>query len=138
MRSGHRSSRCCRSRHGVTATQAASAWTIDGCSTHPVRAHDRHRLAAPAAQLGYGSGMTCWRRLRDWHTAGVWDRLHALLLSELRAAARLDWSQAIVDSSHIRALKGGERSGQARLTGVGQGASTTSSPTPPAFPWRSR
>jgi transposase len=52
--------------------------------------------------------MTCWRRLRDWHTAGVWDRLHTLLLSELRAAARPDWSQAIVDSSHIRALKGGK------------------------------
>jgi transposase len=22
-------------------------------------------------ELGYGSGMTCWRRLRDWHRAGV-------------------------------------------------------------------
>src|SRR5262245_24166893 len=21
-------------------------------------------------ELGYGSGMTCWRRLRDWHEAG--------------------------------------------------------------------
>jgi transposase len=37
-------------------------------------------------QLGYGSGMTCWRRLRDWQAAGVWHRLHALLLAELRAA----------------------------------------------------
>jgi transposase len=27
-------------------------------------------------ELGFGSGMTCWRRLRDWHEAGVWQRLH--------------------------------------------------------------
>ena len=26
------------------------------------------------------SGMTCWRRLRDWATAGVWHRLHTMLL----------------------------------------------------------
>jgi Putative transposase of IS4/5 family (DUF4096) len=25
-------------------------------------------------ELGSGSGMTCWRRLRDWHEAGVWQR----------------------------------------------------------------
>ncbi len=27
-------------------------------------------------ELGFGSGMTCWRRLRDWQARGVWDRLH--------------------------------------------------------------
>jgi hypothetical protein len=42
--------------------------------------------------------MTCWRRLRDWQTAGVWDRLHALLLAELHAADRIDWSRAVADS----------------------------------------
>jgi transposase len=41
-------------------------------------------------QLGYGSGVTCWRRLRDWQQTGVWDRLLALLLAELRAAGLLD------------------------------------------------
>ncbi|PPU64835.1 IS5/IS1182 family transposase, partial [Xanthomonas hortorum pv. hederae] len=30
-------------------------------------------------ELGYGSGMTCWRRLRDWQAAGVWHRLHQVL-----------------------------------------------------------
>lgn len=58
-------------------------------------------------ELGFGSGMTCWRRLRDWNEAGVWQRLHELLLSELRAADLLDLSRAGVDSSHIRAMKGG-------------------------------
>jgi transposase len=56
-------------------------------------------------------GMTCWRRLRDWQAAGVWDRLHQLLLSELRAADRLDWSRAVIDSSSVRAVGGGEKTG---------------------------
>lgn len=42
-------------------------------------------------ELGFGSGMTCWRRLWDWNAAGVWQRLHELLLSELRAADLLDF-----------------------------------------------
>ena len=35
-------------------------------------------------EMGCGSGMTCWRRLRDWQQAGVWDRLHRVLLAKLR------------------------------------------------------
>jgi transposase len=58
-------------------------------------------------ELGFGSGMTCWRRPRDWNEAGVWQRPHELLLSELRAADLLDFSRAAVDSGHIRAMKGG-------------------------------
>ena len=49
--------------------------------------------------------MTCWRRLRDWTTAGVWDQLHALLLAELHAAGQIDWSRAAVDGSHVRAKR---------------------------------
>jgi transposase len=48
--------------------------------------------------LGFGSGMTCWRRLRDWQQAGVWQRLHELLLAKLRQAERLDFSCAVCDS----------------------------------------
>ena len=57
-------------------------------------------------ELGYGSGMTCWRRLRRWTDAGVFDRLHRLLLAEVNAAGRIDWSRAIVDGGHIPAKKG--------------------------------
>jgi transposase len=53
-------------------------------------------------EMGCGCGMTCWRRLRDWHHAGVWDRLHALLLAELRDAGQIDWSRAVIDSSTVR------------------------------------
>ncbi|MGK4598616.1 IS5 family transposase [Amycolatopsis sp. w19] len=62
-------------------------------------------------ELGYGSGMTCWRRLRDWTEAGVWQQLHELLLAELHGANLLDWSRAAVDGSHVRALKGGRKTG---------------------------
>lgn len=62
-------------------------------------------------ELGFGSGMTCWRRLRDWNQAGVWQRLHELLLAELRRAGMLDFSRAAVDSSHLRAMKGGAATG---------------------------
>ena len=44
-------------------------------------------------ELGCGSGMTCWRRLRDWHEASVWQALHELLLAELNGmAVPIDWS----------------------------------------------
>lgn len=56
-------------------------------------------------------GMTCWRRLRDWNQAGVWDKLHGLLLDELREADKIDWKRAVIDSSHVRALGGGEDTG---------------------------
>src|SRR5438477_6153578 len=62
-------------------------------------------------EMGCGSGMTCWRRLRDWHEAGVWDRLQALLLARLRHADRIDWSRAAIDASLTRALGGVEGSG---------------------------
>ncbi len=54
-------------------------------------------------ELGFGSGMTCWRRLRDWQDAGVCDRLHELLLAELSAAAVIDWFRVCVDTSHVGA-----------------------------------
>src|SRR4051794_17949415 len=60
-------------------------------------------------ELKFGCGMTCWRQLRDWNNAGVWQRLHEVLLAELRAAGKLDPSLAVVDSSHVRALEGGPK-----------------------------
>ena len=60
-------------------------------------------------EMGCGSGMTCWRRLRDWQQAGVWQKLHATLLSRLHGADRLDWSRASVDSASVRAVGGGEK-----------------------------
>ncbi|PAJ86091.1 IS5 family transposase [Burkholderia ubonensis] len=63
------------------------------------------------AEMGCSSGVTCWRRLRDWQVAGAWDRLHELLLAKLRAADQIDFSRAAVDSSSIRALGAGPKTG---------------------------
>jgi transposase len=71
------------------------------------------------AELGYGSGVTCWRRLEEWTQAGVWPRLHAELLRRLRAAERIDWSRACVDGSHVQAKKGARRRARARSIAVG-------------------
>ena len=54
------------------------------------------------------SGMNCWRRLRDWQAAGVWARPHEVLLARLRDADRIDWTRAVVDSSSVRAVHGGQ------------------------------
>lgn len=62
-------------------------------------------------EMHCGCGMTCWRRLRDWQACGVWDRLLAVLLSELRGADKIDWSRSAVDSSSIRAVGGGDATG---------------------------
>lgn len=55
-------------------------------------------------EMGCGSGMTCWRRLKEWHQAGVWQGLHVVLLERLHQAEVLDWSRACVDSSTIRSV----------------------------------
>jgi transposase len=55
------------------------------------------------AEMGCGSGMTCWRRLRDWYKAGVWRRLHQVLLEELAQADRIDWDRAALDSAAVPA-----------------------------------
>lgn len=85
-------------------------------------------------ELGFGSGMTCWRRLRDWNDAGVWQRLHEILLAKLPATDQLDMSRAVINGSHIRALKGGPKPVRARSTAASQTRNTTSSPMRAASP----
>lgn len=60
-------------------------------------------------EMGCGSGVTCWRRLRDWQEQGVWQVLHETLLARLNAAERIDWQRAAIDSSHVRAFGGARR-----------------------------
>jgi transposase len=60
-------------------------------------------------EMGCGSGTTCWRRLVRWQRAGVWKRLHRVLLTELRRRGQLDLARAVVDSASLRALRGGKK-----------------------------
>jgi transposase len=72
-------------------------------------------------ELGCGSGMTCSRRLRDRQHAGVWDRLHRVLLERLARASRIDWSRAALDSSSVPAKRGAQPPVRTRRTaGAGQ------------------
>ena len=86
-------------------------------------------------EMGCGSGMTCWRRLRDWQEAGVWDRLHRALLDRLGAADQIDWSRAALDSAAVPAKKGAPRSGRARRIAASRAASVMSWSTAAARPW---
>ncbi|GAA2391716.1 hypothetical protein GCM10010420_14980 [Streptomyces glaucosporus] len=65
---------------------------------------------------GFGPGMTCRRRSRDWDEAGVWDRLHRVLPTEPHRAGKPDWSRAVIDGSHRRARRGGPRRARVRST----------------------
>ena len=56
-------------------------------------------------QFGCCSGMTCWRRLRDWNETGVWQRLHEVLLDRLGDGGQLDRSRATVEAQRIPAAK---------------------------------
>jgi len=60
----------------------------------------------PTRQLGCGSPVTCWRRLRDWQRAGVWQQLQHQLLDQLGRQGQLDWSRASLDSISVRAKRG--------------------------------
>jgi transposase len=63
------------------------------------------------AELGCGCGKTCRHYLQQWHQAGVWLRLHAVLLAELNGADRIDWERALIDASFAKAPEGGEDTG---------------------------
>ena len=76
-------------------------------------------------EMGCGSGMTCWRRLHEWQAAGVWGKLHRLLLDRLREADQIDWSRAVVDSASVRAVLGGRKRAPIPRIVRKKGANTT-------------
>src|SRR2546422_2595164 len=57
-------------------------------------------------EMGCGSGMTCWRRLRAWQQAGVWQKLHHGVLNQLGQAEQIDWSRAAIDGASVAAPGG--------------------------------
>jgi len=69
--------------------------------------------------------MTCWRRLRDWQLAGVWDLIHFALLDWLARNDRIDWSGAVVDSCSIRAVYCGDQTGPNPTDRASAGANAT-------------
>jgi transposase len=84
-------------------------------------------------EMGCGSGTTCWRRLVRWQRAGVWKRLHAVLLAELHRRGELDLARAVVDSSSVRALRGGKKLDRTLPIAARPGRSIMFSPTRTGF-----
>ena len=76
-------------------------------------------------EMGCGSGMTCWRRLRDWQIAGVWQKIWQALLDELGLADAIDWSTSAMDSCSVRALFGGRKQAQIPRIGAKTALSAT-------------
>ena len=74
----------------------------------------------------FPSGVTCWRRHRDWTEAGVWDRVWKLVLAELDEAGKLDTSELVLDGTYVEANKGVPGSARA---GKARGRRSRSSPT---------
>lgn len=84
-------------------------------------------------ELGWGSGMTAWRRLHAWQRRGIWQRIHEALLAHLQEADQIDWSRAIVDASSVRAVHGGKKLDPIRRIAANPAANITCLPMPTAF-----
>lgn len=89
-------------------------------------------------EMGCGCGMTCWRRLRDWQAAGVWQKVHEVLLAHLNAADLIDWSRAVVDSGTVRAVGGANTPARTRQTAENRARNTTSLQRQAARRWSQR
>ena len=87
-------------------------------------------------EMGCGSGMTCWRRLKEWHEAGVWNRLRKTLLDRLGEANEIDWERASLDSASVSAPGGAERPARIRRIRANRARSATLWSTGEASRWR--
>ena len=76
-------------------------------------------------ELGCGSGVSCWCRLRDWTRLGIWPEVHNRLLNTLNKLGQIDLSLAVVDSQSVRAVFGGITPVRTRQTERKTAASAT-------------
>ena len=83
-------------------------------------------------EMACGSGVTCWRRLREWQRRGVWKKLHRVMLERLASADRIDWSRAALDSRSLPAKGGARRSAGTPQTRANRARSSTLWSTPKA------
>jgi transposase len=86
-------------------------------------------------EMGCGSGMTCWRRLRDWQEAGVWEALHRAVLDRLGEASQIDWSRACLDAASVPAKRGATSSARIRRIGANRARSAILWSSAEGSPW---
>ena len=65
-------------------------------------------------ELGCGSGVTCWRRLKGWQRDGVWACVLRTLQQRLADVEAIDWSRASLDAASVPAKRGARRPGRIR------------------------
>ena len=87
-------------------------------------------------EMGCGSGVTCWRRLRHWQRRGIWKKLLHALLQRVGQEQGIDWEHCCVDSQSCRAVFGGSSLAQTPQIGPKKARNGTSSPmaTGPRWP----
>ena len=88
-------------------------------------------------EMGCGCGMTCWRRLKEWHQAGVWKQLFHVLLDHLGAAGQIDWSRASVDAGSVPAPGGALKPDRIRRIGANRARNAIWWSTGTGCRWRS-
>jgi transposase len=76
-------------------------------------------------EMGCGSGMTCWRRVKEWNEAGVWERLHRRLLDRLGEADQIEWERASLDSASVAAPGGAKEPARIRRIRANRARSAT-------------
>ncbi|MBI5760060.1 MAG: transposase [Planctomycetales bacterium] len=54
----------------------------------------------------FPSPATCWRRLKAWTEAGLFQKAWARVLRRLEGRGRIDWEQALADGTFVPAKKG--------------------------------
>ena len=70
----------------------------------------RNGIRWNAMPRSFPSGVTCWRRHRDWTKAGVWGRVWARVVAELDAAGELDTAELFLDATFAEDRQGGRAS----------------------------
>ena len=75
------------------------------------------------AELGCGSGVTCWRRFKEWSAEGIWEEVKEEILNALGRSGQIDWSRAVIDSASVRAVFGGRTRGRTPRIGAKRAAS---------------
>ena len=86
-------------------------------------------------EMGCGSGVTCWRRFREWTDAGVWGKAHCQLLQALGRRGQINLDRVVIDSASLRALKGGRTPAPTQRIAGKKAVNATFSPTPTACRW---
>lgn len=81
-------------------------------------------------------GMTLWNRLSEWQKAGVWTRIHRVMLAKLNGADLIDWSRAAADSGTIRAVGGANKPARILRIAASPVANIISRRTAAASRWR--